>query len=143
MSTELAFICGLPTVFYFSSRPACWFSFPSHTYHIVFLFAFTSQVGKKRLVLACHFRGISLYWLLANSMGSGSEATQQRHHSAQNTCLELPISWLSRSKRTDGKGISTVTPIKETSSELLKQPLPPSSPLENLIPSPPVTNTSK
>lgn len=125
MPTELIFICGLSTFFNFSSCPACWVSFPSHTVHIVFLFVFTSWVVMKRLVLAFHFRGISLYWLLANSMGFGSKAMQQRHHSTLNTCPELLIS---RSKRTDGEGISTVTSIKETSSELLNQPRPPSSP---------------
>lgn len=113
MSTELVFICGLSTVFYFSSRLACWFSFPSHKVHVVFLFAFTSLVGKKRLLPACHFRGISLCWLVANSMGFGSEAMQQRHHGAWNTYPELLISWLSRSKRTDGKGSAQLHPLKK------------------------------
>lgn len=113
MSTELIFICGLPTFFNFSSCPACWVSFPSHTVHIVFLFAFTSWVVMKRLVLACHFRGISLYWLLANSMGVGSEAMQQRHRGTLNTCPELLISWLSRSEKTDGKGSAQLHPLKK------------------------------
>lgn len=113
MSTELIFICGLSSFFNFSSCPACWVSFPSHTVHIVFLFAFTSWVVMKRLVLACHFRGISLYWLLANSMGVGSEAMPQRHRGTLNTCPELLISWLSRSEKTDGKGSAQLHPLKK------------------------------
>lgn len=86
-------------------------SFPHSSHSLPF--AFTSWVVMKRLVLACHFRGISLYWLLANSMGVGSEAMQQRHRGTLNTCPELLISWLSRSEKTDGKGSAQLHPLKK------------------------------